>query len=97
MEIDLKNCTTVLQFLDTVVKELKVSNYFAFNLERLAHLMSSLDKHGFEFPLTLKFINIRNYKKRCPKGWGIFINSLEKVKANYEKRNLDFNYQFSEE
>jgi len=97
MEIDLKDCSTVLQFLDKIAGVLKVSNYFSFNLERLSGLLSSLDKNGFKFPLTLKFSNIDGYRNKCPRGWEIFVVSLENARKEYQKRGLKFDYEFSEE
>ena len=90
--IDLKDCNTVLEFLDRVVKALKVMPFYAANLEVLGKTISSLEKHGFTFPLTLNFVNTRTYQKKCPNGWKIFLTSLEKAKEEYVKKDLKFEY-----
>lgn len=90
--IDLKDCNTVLEFLDTFTKALKLMPFYGTNLEVLGKTISSLEKHGFNFPLTLKLVNVEKYKEKCPRGGEIFLRSLEKAKEEYEKKNLKFNY-----
>ena len=91
--IDLKECKTVIEFLDTVVKALKVMPFYGTNLEVLGKTLSSLEKQGFSFPLTFKFVNFQAYKERCPNGWKIFLKSLEKAKEEYVKKNVDFSWE----
>ncbi len=92
--IDLKDCTTVLEFLDTVTKALKVMPFYGINLEALGKTLSSLERHDFTFPLTLKLVNVQGYKEKCPVGWKIFVKSLEKAKEEYAKKNMEFEYSF---
>jgi len=94
--IDLKDCKTVLEFLDTVVKALKVLPFYAINLETLGKTISSLEKHEFAFPLTLKLVNVQTYTERCPQGWKIFLKSLEKAKEEYAKKEMKFEYLFTD-
>jgi RNAse (barnase) inhibitor barstar len=94
VSIDLKGCRTVLEFLDTAVKALKLQPFYGTNLEQLGKTISSLDKHHFTFPLNLKLVNVQNYQERCPNGWRIFVKSLEKAKEEYEKKGLEFEYSF---
>ena len=91
--IDLKDCKTVLDFLDRFVKELKLMPFYGANLEILAKTLASLEKHGFTFPLVLKLINVHEYKEKCPNGWNIFLNSLEKAKEEFAKREQEFNWE----
>ncbi len=88
--IDLKDCTTVLEFLDTVTKALKVMPFYGINLEALGKTLSSLERHDFTFPLTLKIINSTEYQEKCPVGWKIFVESLEKAKEEYNLKGLEF-------
>lgn len=90
--IDLKDCKTVLEFLDRAVKALKVMPFYGTNLEVLGKTLSSLEKHSFSFPLTLKLVNTREYQEKCPNGWKIFMKSLEKAKEEYDKKNLKFDW-----
>ena len=94
--IDLKDCKTVLEFLDTVIKTLKLQPFYGANLEVLGKTLSSLEEHGFAFPLTLRFVNTKNYLEKCPQGWKIFIRSLENAKEEYTKKNLKFEYSFTD-
>src|SRR3989338_3196727 len=94
--IDLKGCKTVLEFLDTMVKALKVMPFYGTNLEVLGKTISSLEKHGFSFPLTLKLVNVQKYKEKCPVGWKIFLKSLEKAKEEYAKKEMKFEYLFTD-
>lgn len=91
--IDLKDCNTVLEFLDTVVKALKLQPFYGTNLEVLGKTLSSLEKHDFTFPLALKWVNVQGYKEKCPTGWKIFMRSLEKAKEEYFKKNLKFDWE----
>ena len=91
--IDLKDCNTVLEFLDTVVKALKVMPFYGTNLEALGKTISSLDKHGFTFPVALELVNTKEYQQKCPNGWKIFLTSLEKAKEEYQKKNLKFGWE----
>ena len=91
--IDLKDCKTVLGFLDTVVKALKVMPFYGTNLEALGKTISSLDKHGFTFPVALELVNTKEYQQKCPNGWRIFLRSLEKAKEEYQKKNLKFGWE----
>lgn len=94
--VDLKDCKTVLEFLDAVVKALKLQSFYGTNLELLGETVSSLEKHGFSFPLTLNLVNTKGYREKCPKGWEIFLKSLEKAKAGYEKKKMKFEYLFTD-
>lgn len=94
--LDLKDCKTVLEFLDTVVKTLKLQPFYGTNMDVLGKTISSLEKQGFTFPLTLKFVNTKNYQEKCPIGWKIFLKSLEKAKEEYDNRNLKFEYSFTD-
>jgi|SRR3989338_2819344 len=94
--IDLKECKTVLEFLDTAVKALKVMPFYGTNLEVLGKTLSSLEKQGFSFPLAMKLINVQNYKEKCPVGWKIFLKSLEKAKEDYAKKEMKFEYLFTD-
>lgn len=96
MIIDLKDCKTVLEFLDRTVNALKLQPFYGTNLEVLGKTLSSLEKQGFSFPLTLNFVNTQNYQEKCPQGWKIFIGSLERAKEEYAMRNLVFGYSFTE-
>ena len=93
MKIDLADCRTVLQFLDTVVRALKLMPLYGTNLEVLGKTISSLEKHGFAFPLRLELTNTTPYREKCPKGWKIFVESLEKAREEYAKKDLGFEYQ----
>lgn len=95
MEIDLANCRTVLEFLDTVVKALKLMPLYGTNLEVLGKTISSLEKHGIVFPLTLQLVNTKHYREKCPQGWKIFVQSLEKAKGEYEKKKLGFEWEIA--
>ena len=95
--IDLKDCKTVLEFLDTVIKILKLLPFYGTNLEILGKTLSSLEKHDFTFPLTLKLLNVQEYKEKCPTGWNIFLNSLEKAKEEYQKKNMIFVWKIENE
>ena len=88
--VDLRDCKTVLEFLDTVVKTLKVMPFYGTNLEQLGKTIASLEKHGFSFPLTLRLVHTEDYQQKCPNGWKIFLRSLEKAKEEYAKKNLQF-------
>ena len=90
--IDLKDCNTVLEFLDTVAKALKVMPFYGSNLDILGKTISSLEKQDFRFPLTLKLVNTKNYQEKCPNGWKIFVQSLERANEEYKKRHLKFEY-----
>ena len=90
--VDLKDCDTVLEFLDRMIKALKVTPFYGTNLEILGKTISSLEKHGFAFPLTLKLDNTHGYKTKCPNGWKIFLTSLETAKEEYAKKEMIFNY-----
>ncbi|MEK6809844.1 MAG: barstar family protein [Nanoarchaeota archaeon] len=90
--VDFENCDTVLGFLDRMVKALKVMPFYGANLEVMGKTISSLEKHGFAFPLTLKLDNVQGYKTKCPNGWKIFLTSLEKAKEEYAKKGMIFNY-----
>lgn len=94
--IDLKDCKTVLEFLDQTIKALKLQPFYGTNLDVLRKTISSLEKHGFTFPLTLKLINTKEYQEKCPNGWKIFVKSLEKAKEEYEKKNLKLEYSFTD-
>jgi len=94
--IDLHGCNTVLEFLDRAIKALKVMPFYGTNLEVLGKTIASLEKHGFSFPLTLKLVNVQAYKEKCPKGWEIFVKSLEKAKQEYKKKGLEFEYLFTD-
>lgn len=94
--IDLKDCGTVLEFLNTVTKALKLQLFYGTNLEVLGKTLSSLEKHGFTFPLTLKLVNVQGYQEKCPNGWKIFVEGLEKAKEEYATRNLVFEYSFTD-
>lgn len=94
--IDLQDCQTVLDFLDRVVKTLKIPPYFGTNLEVLGKTLSSLEKQRFSFPLTLNFLNTKNYQEKCPNGWKIFMKSLEKAKEEYKKKEMKFEYSFTD-
>ena len=94
--IDLKDCSTVLEFLDGVVKELKVMPFYGSNLEVLGKTIASLEKHGFTFPLTLKIVNTKSYQEKCPNGWEIFLKSLRKAKEEYAEKKMEFDYQMVE-
>lgn len=94
--IDLKGCTTVLGFLDKVVKALKVMSFDGANLEVLGKTISSLEKHGFFSPLRLELLNSKQYQEKCPTGWNIFIKSLKKAKEEYAKRDMEFEYSFTD-
>ena len=94
--IDLKDCKTVLEFLDTVTKALNLMPFYAVNLEVLGKTISSLEKHGFTFPLTLKLVNTKGYQEKCPKGWEIFLKSLQNAKEEYQKRNLQFDSEIQD-
>ncbi len=95
--IDLKDCKTVLEFLDSVVKALKVQPFYGANLEILGKTLSSLEKHSFAFPLTLKLVNTKSYRKKCPNGWKIFLNSLEKAEKEYRKQGKQFRWEVNDE
>ena len=94
--IDLKECKTVLEFLDTAVKALKVMPFYGTNLEVLGKTFCWLEKQGFSFPLAMKLINVQNYKEKCPVGWKIFLKSLEKAKEDYAKKEMKFEYLFTD-
>ena len=94
--IDLKDCDTVLVFLDRVVKALKLLPFYATNLDVLDKTLASLEKHGFDFPLDLRLVNTQEYREKCPNGWKIFVGSLEKVKQEYAKKNMKFEYLFTD-
>jgi|SRR3989344_2701449 len=94
--INLQDCQTVLEFLDRAIKALKVMPFYGTNLEVLGKTIASLEKHGFTFPLKLEIVNVSNYKKKCPIGWKIFVNSLERAKEEYDKKNLQFEYSFTD-
>lgn len=94
--IDLKDCNTVLEFLNAAVKALKLQPFYGTNLEQLGKTIASLEKQEFNFPLTLKLVNVKKYKEKCPNGWRIFLKSLEKAKEEYEKKNLKFEYSFTD-
>ena len=81
--IDLKDCKTVLEFLDAVTTALELPPFYGNNLETLGKTLSSLEKQGFSFPLTLHFVNTKKYQEKCPNGWKIFVRSLEKAKEEY--------------
>lgn len=93
--IDLKECNTVLEFLDTVVKALKVMPFYGTNLDVLGKTISSLEKHGFTFPLTLKLVNTQKYQQKCPNGWKIFVKSIEKAKEEYAKQGQSFSWEIN--
>ena len=90
--IDLKHCSTVLEFLDIVVKALKIMPFYGTNLEVLGKTISSLEKHGFNFPLKLELVNTQAYREKCPTGWRIFLKSLEKAKEEYSLKKLKFSW-----
>ncbi len=90
--IDLKGCKTVLEFLDRTVKALKVQPFYGVNLDVLGKTLSSLEKHGFIFPLTLEVVNTKEYQEKCPNGWKIFLKNLEKAKEEYAERKMKFDY-----
>ena len=94
--IDLKDCQTVLEFLDRAVKALKVMPFYGTNLELLGKTIASLEKHGFTFPLEMKFVNTKEYQQKCPNGWKIFLKSLQKAKEEYAGKNMEFDYQMVE-
>lgn len=94
--IDLKDCKTVLEFLERMVKALKVMPFYGTNLGVLGKTVSSLEKHGFSFPLTLKLVNTENYQQKCPNGMKIFVKSLEKSKDEYAKKDMAFKYSFTD-
>ncbi|HLD80019.1 MAG TPA: barstar family protein [Candidatus Nanoarchaeia archaeon] len=96
LTIDLKDCKTVLEFLDRVVTVLKVLPFYGSNLEVLGKTISSLEKHGFLFPLKIELVNVKNYKEKCPVGWKIFLKSLEKAKEEYAKKNMELEYSFAD-
>lgn len=95
--INLKECNSVLQFLDVIIRELKLQPFYAVNLEILGKTLSSLEKHGFTFPLTLQFVNTKNYRQKCPQGWRIFKEGLEKATEEYNQRELQFNWECKDE
>lgn len=94
--IDLNECKTVLEFLDAVTTALELPPFYGANLEILGKTLSSLEKHNFTFPLILEFVNTKEYKEKCPTGWKIFVRSLEKAKEEYVKKNLKFDYSFTD-
>ena len=94
--IDLKDCQTVLEFLDRAVKAMKVMPFYGSNLGVLGKTIASLEKQGFTFPLILKLVNVEKYKEKCPKGWEIFLKSLQKAKEEYAEKNMTFDYQILE-
>lgn len=94
--VDLKDCDTVLEFLDKVIKALKVMPFYGTNLEVLGKTISSLEKHGFTFPLTLELVNTKEYQEKCPNGWKIFMKNLEKAKKEYKEKDLSFEYQYTD-
>lgn len=94
--IDLKDCKTVLEFLDRTVKALKVLPFYGTNLEVLGKTISSLEKHGFNFPLNLRVVNTKEYQEKCPNGWKIFVQSLEKAEKEYAKKDLKFEYSYTD-
>lgn len=91
--IDLKGCKTVLEFLDRSVKALKVQPFYGTNLEVLGKTLSSLEKHGFVFPLTLRLVNIKEYQEKCPNGWKILLNSLKKAREEHIKQGRRFAWE----
>ena len=93
--VDLKDCKTVLEFLDTVVKASKVMPFYGTNLEVLGKTISSLEKHGYTFPLILRLVNTEDYQQKCPNGWKIFLRSLEKAKEEYAKRGKNFDWEIN--
>ena len=90
--IDLKHCSTVLEFLDIVVKALKIMPFYGTNLDVIGKTLASLDKQEFTFPLTLKLENVQGYAEKCPTGWRIFLKSLEKAKEEYSLKKLKFSW-----
>src|SRR3989338_1059456 len=96
LTIDLKDCKTVLKFLDTVVKALNIMPFYGTNLEVLGKTIASLEKHGFTFPLKLELINTKGYQQKCPTGWKIFLKSLQKAKEEYNLKKMKFEYQIVE-
>ena len=94
--IDLRDCKTVLEFLDRVVKALKVQPFYGTNLEVVGRTISSLENHGFTFPLTMKLINIRDYQEKCPRGWEVFMRSLLDAQEKYKNKSLHFSWKIEE-
>ncbi|GEM_PF-4220273 len=94
--IDLKDCKTVLEFLDTVTKALKLQSFYGINLEVLGKTISSLEKLEFTFPLKLELVNTKQYQEKCPIGWKIFLKSLQKAKEEYDLKKMEFDYQIVE-
>ncbi|MEK6939927.1 MAG: barstar family protein [Nanoarchaeota archaeon] len=93
--VDLKGCNTVLEFLDRVVKALEILPFYGTNLEVLGKTISSLEKHGFSFPLKLELINTKEYQEKCPNGWKIFLKSLEKAEEEYAEKKIIFTWEIT--
>ena len=94
--IDLQDCQTVLEFLDRVVKVLKVMPFYGTNLEVLGKTLASLEKQDFTFPVKLELVNTKQYQEKCPTGWKIFLKSLQKAKEEYNLKKMKFEYQIVE-
>ncbi|MDP3698914.1 MAG: barstar family protein [Nanoarchaeota archaeon] len=96
LTIDLKDCKTVLEFLDTVIKTLKLQPFYGTNLEVLGKTLSSLEKYGFAFPLRLELLNTKQYQEKCPTGWKIFLKLLQKAQEEYDLKKMKFEYKIME-
>lgn len=94
--IDLKDCQTVLEFLDRMVKALEIMPFYGTNLEVLGKTIASLEKHEYTFPLKFEFVNTKHYAEKCPNGWKIFLKSLQDAKKEYNNKNMKFDYQIKE-
>jgi len=85
LTIDITDCTTALQFLDTVGKSLGTS------LGDFSMLEQYLQKNYYS---KITFVGMGEFSVRCPHATKEIEAILERMKGHYQKEGKEFEYEF---